>query len=58
MNSTVSKFIIGTFVVIIVYYLLVYYKGGASYVSGLSGAYNSGVGALMQSGTRSYATNG
>ena len=55
MNATITKFIIGVFVVIIVYYLLVYYKGGQAYLSSGSQAFNTAVGGLMQPNNRTYA---
>lgn len=51
MTSTLSKIIIGTFVLIGVYLLLVYYKGGKAYVGSFTGAFGSGVHALQGSGT-------
>lgn len=55
LTSTAGKIIVGTFVIIAIYYLLVYYKGGASYISNGSTAFNNGVSTLMQPYNRTYA---
>lgn len=52
MTSTLSKLIIGTFVIIAIYLLLVYYKGGKAYIGAGTGAFGAGVHALQGSGTK------
>lgn len=47
MGKTAGRIVIFIFAIIIVYYLLVYYKGGTAYISPLSQAFNNGTASLM-----------
>lgn len=58
LSTTAGKLITGVFLVIIVYYLLVYYKGGNAYLGNASSAFTKGTSALMGGNNRSYATGG
>ena len=62
MSSLLTKVVIGVFIIIAIYYLLVYYKGGQAYIGNGSKAFNSGVSNLMGAGVgskaRGYATGG
>ena len=55
MSSIVMKFVIFTFVLILAYFLLVYYKGGVAYVGAGSSAYNTGVNSFLSAAKQGYA---
>lgn len=59
-GSKVVKFMVIVFVLILAYLLLVYYKGGTTYVGNLTSGFVQGVHALQGSGTKpaGYATGG
>lgn len=54
----INKVIIGVFVLVGIYLLLVYYKGGKAYIGAGTGAFGAGVHALQGSGTRPAAYAG